>query len=46
MSTKIPFTILFENQNIDFFFKGHSETKNANDVSHIASQILDLIDRQ
>ena len=44
MSIKIPFTILFENQNIDFFFKGHSETKNASDVSHISSQILDLID--
>ena len=44
MTIKIPFSIVFENQNIDFFFEAHSETKNPNHVTRITTEILDLLD--
>ena len=44
MNNKIPFSIVFENQNIDFFFEGHSETKDPNHLTRITSEILDVLD--
>ncbi len=44
MNNKIPFSIIFENQNIDFFFEGHSETKNLNHLTSISTEILDVLD--
>jgi len=43
MNNKIPFSIIFENQNIDFFFEGHSETKDRNHLTRITTEILILI---
>ena len=31
-------------QNIDFFFEGHSETKDLNHLTRITSEILDVLD--
>ncbi len=44
MKTKIPFSIIFENQNIDFFFEGHPDTKNIDQVSELSSEVLGIID--
>ncbi len=44
MTSKIPFTIIFENRNIDFFFNAHSETKSSKVVTDLSSKILDIID--
>ena len=44
MNNKIPFSIIFENQNIDFFFEGHSETKNRNHLTRITTEILNILD--
>ena len=45
MSNRIPFSILFENQNIDFFFDSHSESSNPEHVTNLASKVLDLLDK-
>ena len=44
MNNKIPFSIIFENQNIDFFFEAHSETKNPERLTRISTGILDILD--
>lgn len=46
MINRIPFSLLFENQNIDFFFDSHSESPNPRDVTKLASKILNLIDKE
>jgi hypothetical protein len=44
MINKIPFSIIFENQNIDFFLEAHSETKNPELLTRISTEILDILD--
>ena len=44
MINKIPFSIIFENQNIDFFLEAHSETKSPEHLTRISTEILDILD--
>ncbi len=46
MNNRIPFSIIFENQNIDFFFDAHNETANPEFVTDLASEILNLVDKK
>ena len=46
MPNKIPFSILFENQNIDFFFDNHSESSYCKHTTELASKILNLVDKE
>ena len=46
MTNRLPFSILFENQNIDFFFDCHSESSNPEHVTKLASKVLDLLDKE
>ena len=45
MNKKIPFSIIFENKNIDFFLEAHSETKSPEHITRISAEILDILDR-
>ena len=44
MNKKIPFSIIFENKNIDFFLEAHRETKNPEHLTRISTEILDVLD--
>ena len=46
MTNRIPFSILFENQNIDFFFDSHPESSNPKHVTVLASKVLNLLDKE
>ena len=46
MNNRLPFSILFENQNIDFFFDSHSESSNPEHVTELASKVLNLLDKE
>ena len=42
---KLPFTIIHKNNNIDFFFNLHSETKNSKFVGQISEELINNIDK-
>ena len=42
---KLPFTIIHKNNNIDFFFNLHSETKNSKFVGQISEELINNVDK-
>ena len=42
---KLPFTIIYKNNNIDFFFNLHEETKDPNLVGEISENLINSIDK-
>ena len=44
MSSKLPFSILYKNKNLDFFFDLHPNTVNQDKVGEIASILLNKLD--
>ena len=46
MTNRIPFSLIFENQNIDFFFDSHHESPNPKHVTELASKVLNLLDKE
>ena len=43
---KLPYSIIFNNNNIDFFFNLHKKTQNAEDVSKIATLLINSLDKE
>ena len=44
MKSKLPFSILYKNKNLDFFFDLHPKTVNHDKVGEIASILLNKLD--
>ena len=42
---KLPFTIIHKNNNIDFFFNLHKETKNSDLVGKMSENLINNIDK-
>ncbi len=46
MKKKLPFSIIFKNTNIDFYFDLHAQTVSSNNVGKIASILINEIDEE
>ena len=46
MKKKLPYSIIFKNINIDFFFDLHTNTQDPEIVSKIASILINNVDKE